>query len=102
MTATSAQVRTARPSSRLHRLRPELTKELMLAVGLVIVGTLLPAVLGLDFWAQMMLLIDLYLIATIGLNILMAEAGQIAPRPCIPHPADHRDRLSCEGLVDHG
>lgn len=78
MTTAAAEVKSTRPSSRLHRLRPELTKELMLAVGLVIVGTLLPAVLGLDFWAQMMLLIDLYLIATIGLNILMAEAGQIS------------------------
>lgn len=78
MATTTADTAIDSPPVGRRWVRPALRRELALAIGLVTIGTLVPALLGLEFWAQTMLLVDLFLIATVGLNILIAEAGQIS------------------------
>ncbi len=60
------------------RVRPELRGELRLALAVVVVATLYPALTGQIFWAQTLLLANVYLIAVVGLNVLQSLAGQFS------------------------
>ncbi|MEH3033697.1 MAG: ATP-binding cassette domain-containing protein [Aeromicrobium erythreum] len=59
-------------------VRPELRKELALTVALVLGISIYPLVAGSLYWGQITMLANLYLVATVGLNILRSEAGQMS------------------------
>lgn len=59
-------------------VRPELRKELVLTLSLVLAMSVYPLIIGNIYWWQIMMITNLYLVAAVGLNILRAEAGQMS------------------------
>lgn len=59
-------------------IRPQLRKELVIGLVLLIVLTLVPAFSGNVYWTQIVLLASLYVVAATGLNLLRSEAGQMS------------------------
>lgn len=59
-------------------VRPQLRRETLLTIIFVIVATLYPVATGNIYWAQIIQLASLYLVAATGLNILRSEANQIS------------------------
>lgn len=79
MTTTTQQTRKPAVTTTARRwVRPQLRRELVIGVALVVILTLVPALTGNIYWTQIVLLASLYLIAATGLNLLRSEAGQMS------------------------
>lgn len=77
MTETTTTARTRkRDFGRL--VRPELRKQLVLTLVLVLAISIYPLIAGSVYWLQIMMIANLYLVAAVGLNILRSEAGQMS------------------------
>jgi branched-chain amino acid transport system permease protein len=59
-------------------VRSELRVELLIGAVVVLATTLVPAFSGDVYWLQVFLLVDLYIVAAVGLNIMRGEAGQLS------------------------
>jgi len=67
------------PSAGLRQfLRPAVSRELALSVGIVLVAVAVPVIAGNSYWVQVVLLAAVYVIAISGLNILRAQAEQMS------------------------
>ncbi|MCW2792915.1 MAG: transporter [Nocardioides sp.] len=67
-------VRTGRRSF----LRPDVRREVAIAIGIVLVAVAVPIIAGNSYWLQAILLATVYVIAASGLNILRAQAEQLS------------------------
>jgi branched-chain amino acid transport system permease protein len=79
MADTATAVRAAvLPGGRRRLVRPELRGELRIATAIVAVATVVPVITGNTYWLQIILLVDVYLIAASGLNVLRSQAEQMS------------------------